>query len=479
MRPSLIRRSVLFAAVLAASATFIAGCKGANPPSGTDSPASSGIGGGASSGPTNFRRIAATNMVDYQGGVTSRVLHTATVGNARVLVVGGVIPVPGGNGALDYDSVGFYEEGTNTYTSALAAAIAGGNLQIATPPPSLMTSPAKWNGFGTVTDWLICNRYGHTASKLPSGQVVIVGGGGWDRTDSSFAPISEILGSIHVYDPGTNSFRLLGARLNVPRWLHSAAALPNGQVLVSGGVDAAGNPVTVHELIDISSSTGSAIAAATGQRGHRFAVSLPAGTGATGTDVIQWGGLTGTLQSPAIPQSANGIEAGMRVVNSAVSNFFALDGTQKPFEAWQILHHMVPYQGKFLIGGGVTTGAQGLGPAPALYIIDLQQNVSVTAATQEPHAQGSVALLNNRDPVVLGGHDASGKFTAPSVYAAFAELYDGTAFTERAGLTQPRGSAVAVTLRNGRVAVIGGCRDAADLLGFSGAPTSRIEVFGK
>jgi WD40 repeat protein len=62
-------------------------------------------------------------------------------------------------------------------------------------------------------------RSGHTATLLPNGKVLVVGG------DSS--------GSGELYDPATGTWSLTGS-LNTPTGGHTATLLPNGKVLVVG-----------------------------------------------------------------------------------------------------------------------------------------------------------------------------------------------------------------------------------------------------
>jgi hypothetical protein len=63
----------------------------------------------------------------------------------------------------------------------------------------------------------------HTASLLPTGQVLVVGGG-------------SNLASAELYDPGTGNWKSAGS-LRLGRIYHTATILSNGQVLVAGGVN--------------------------------------------------------------------------------------------------------------------------------------------------------------------------------------------------------------------------------------------------
>ena len=80
----------------------------------------------------------------------------------------------------------------------------------------------------TVTGSLNDHRSGHTATLLPSGKVLITGGS--QTTTPGFA-IS--LSSAELYDPTTGTFSFTGS-MNLPRWGHRATLLPSGKVLVAG-----------------------------------------------------------------------------------------------------------------------------------------------------------------------------------------------------------------------------------------------------
>lgn len=68
-------------------------------------------------------------------------------------------------------------------------------------------------------------RSGHTATLLPDGKVLVAGG-----MDSAFAALA----SAELYDPATGGWSPTGS-LVAPRRVHTATLLPSGKVLVVGG----------------------------------------------------------------------------------------------------------------------------------------------------------------------------------------------------------------------------------------------------
>jgi hypothetical protein len=120
---------------------------------------------------------------------------------------------------------------------------------------------------------LAAGRYGHTATLLPDDSVLVVGG-----TSAMYAPnsISEWLErSVELRDPDTGRFRRAG-RLAQGRGGHTATLLPDGHVVVLGGSGRDGllSSTEIREPGSGRFVTGPALAQA---RSHHSATLLPDG----------------------------------------------------------------------------------------------------------------------------------------------------------------------------------------------------------
>ena len=73
-------------------------------------------------------------------------------------------------------------------------------------------------------------RGGHTATLLPDGKVLIAGGAG----PPSLPPVGSSVASAELYDPASKTFTPTGD-MTVGRWGHAATLLRSGRVLIAGG----------------------------------------------------------------------------------------------------------------------------------------------------------------------------------------------------------------------------------------------------
>src|SRR6201994_2200406 len=123
-------------------------------------------------------------------------------------------------------------------------------------------------------------RSQHTATVLPDGTVLVAGGVG-----SRGASIS----SAEVYNPATNKWSTTANLLLAPRSGHTATALPDGTVLLAGG-DSSGTPLSSLEIYNPADGTSAAVQGSlSSPRELHAAAALQNG------DVIFVGGSNGTV----------------------------------------------------------------------------------------------------------------------------------------------------------------------------------------
>ena len=127
----------------------------------------------------------------------TRMLHaTAELADGRVLLTGG-LPVVG----------------SDIYATAT----------------SELFNPAT-GGF-TASGAMGTPRTGHTATRLPDGKILIAGG---RNSTCLYSCPERIWASAELYDPATGTFTPTG-RMAQARYGHTATALPDGRVLIAGG----------------------------------------------------------------------------------------------------------------------------------------------------------------------------------------------------------------------------------------------------
>jgi hypothetical protein len=172
-----------------------------------------------------------------------------TTGTGQVVVVGGTAPTSVAR--LDTGAVSAAEpdlripRNGESVTAFGSGALVAGGLDAQAPGEALADAEVydpSLGGFDQQNPILLSEaRANHGAAVLTTGETLLVGGVGADRT--------TVLASMEIVSPVTRTVRVQNvASLEYPRVGATVMRLATGNVLVAGGVDATGAPVTVMEL---------------------------------------------------------------------------------------------------------------------------------------------------------------------------------------------------------------------------------------
>ncbi len=132
------------------------------------------------------------------------------------------------------------------WSGASGGAVVAGGAQLAGSPPSFEIYSSSAGDFDGATYALSQARSRHGAVEMASGETLLVGG-----VDAT----GNVLGSMEAIDPVARRARTGGlAFLQVPRADPSAIRLASGEILVAGGVDGSGAPVSTLEWLSADGS---------------------------------------------------------------------------------------------------------------------------------------------------------------------------------------------------------------------------------
>jgi hypothetical protein len=279
------------------------------------------------------------------------------------------------------------------------------------------------NGSWTTTGSLDTARFEHTATLLPNGMVLVAGG-----LDGS----GTLLASAELYDPASGSWTATGS-LNVARVDQTATLLPNGLVLVAGGVIRSGYTASA-ELYDPASGSWTR---------------------------------TGSLNVARSAHTATLLPNGMVLVAGGIGNDFNLSATAELYD---------PMSGRWMLTGSLHTGRDNhtatLLPNGTVLVaagLDGDFNISTGAEIYDP-ASGTWAVTGNLN-TARRNHTATllpdgrvlvaGGFDIDFNPSKSAELYDPASgsWTITSSLNNGRYFHTATLLPEGTVLVAGGFDD--------------------
>jgi hypothetical protein len=269
-------------------------------------------------------------------------------------------------------------------------------------------------------------RSGHSATLLPDGKVLIAGG---MRRNQDFYKSSEL------YDPATRKFSRSGD-MTMARVGQAAVLLPSGKVLIAGGWIGRGGTDTA-EIYDPTTQKFAPIGKMTTRRGNPSATLLADG------DVLIVGG--GDHDSPGGISSAE-------VFHSAALSFQSVG----PMHSARISHTATLLKdGRVLIAGG-----RGEALAAAAEIYDPKtRKFTETGRLITPRYKHTAGLLPDGRVLIAGGSDErdwTGKLSSTEIYDSASGKFSGGAPLNDARFKLPETS---VALNGGAVLIAGGGRE--------------------
>jgi len=306
--------------------------------------------------------------------------------------------------------------------------VAGGfNYQQGTLASAELYDPAT--GTWSAASSMGTARRGHGSVRLPNGKVLVAGG---------------LVSSAELYDPTTDTWSATGS-MSVSRYLPTATLLPNGKVLVAGGYDASFTPTTTAELYDPATGTWSMTGSmATGRTLHAATLLRNGKVLVTGG----WNG--GPISSAELYDLATGTwsaTASMTITRDSHTAILLPDGT-------------------VLVAGGETSGGIGVASA-GIYSPDTGL-WSTTSSMTSPRAGHTATLVPGGRVLVAGGLSRN----AVGAELATAELYDAATATWSAtgSMANARYAHGAALLHSGKVLVAAGN-------GFNDSPLASAELY--
>jgi len=228
-------------------------------------------------------------------------------------------------------------------------------------------------------------RLSHSAALLQNGEVLVVGGA------NTIDYPAMVFASAELYDPSSKSFSLTGS-LATARSGHTASLLPDGKVLIAGGVDSMQQTLASAELYDPASATFAMTGSMNMDRENHTATRLANG------EVLIVGGYSSTTSTVQSTAELYDPGTGMFTFTGAMTT--ARDG-----------HTATPLtNGDVLIAGGGDNDGNILATTE---VYDPVAGKFSAAASMTTSRYGHfAALLSNGDILIGGGIDNAGSSLA-------------------------------------------------------------------
>ncbi len=303
-------------------------------------------------------------------------------------------------------------------------------------------------------------RTGHQATLLSNstGQVLITGG--TDNlgdvyssaelfTRGSVPGAPGAFGPTTLYDPVAGAFTSTVSSMNIARTSHAATELISGRILITGGLDANGEPLSSAELFDPTAGTftytsGSMVSARYGHNATLLSDGTVLLSGGTGDNTAE-------------------------IYNPATDSFAATNGSMKVArtgaQAVLIGGGAVLITGGLDSSGNIESSAELYSPTTGTFATTVDTKTNAPTSMNSPRVAHTTTVLPDGTVLIAGGQGTGGTALSSE------EVYDpgtGDFSTVASGMITARSNHTATLMIGGSVLIAGG---------LNGTPQSASEVY--